>query len=190
MQGPESGGSILISAGAGDCNIYTTDCQRGQGLHALSGHTGMSPFTCSWEIGLSKLWIGVFKVHSSTVGSLKHKFSTSTNIYRIYCKVVEKSCCEQSSDIMCCFEQVTFWLCTHGEGGWLLQAHRTKLSASGTCGCPAVFGWWAQLCMAQVSHTETCYFVWLEMVFTTLLQVRVVLQEDTYTFMKSTTSIN
>lgn len=42
MEGPESGGSILISAGAGDCNIYTTDCQRGQGLHALSGHTGRS----------------------------------------------------------------------------------------------------------------------------------------------------
>ncbi|MEQ2172964.1 WD repeat-containing protein 47 [Goodea atripinnis] len=41
MEGPESGGSILISAGAGDCNIYTTDCQRGQGLHALNGHTGM-----------------------------------------------------------------------------------------------------------------------------------------------------
>lgn len=41
MEGPESGGAILISAGAGDCNIYTTDCQRGQGLHALSGHTGM-----------------------------------------------------------------------------------------------------------------------------------------------------
>uniref|UniRef100_A0A8C9QXC5 WD repeat domain 47 n=1 Tax=Scleropages formosus TaxID=113540 RepID=A0A8C9QXC5_SCLFO len=40
MEGPESGGAILISAGAGDCNIYTTDCRRGQGLHALSGHTG------------------------------------------------------------------------------------------------------------------------------------------------------
>ncbi|KAJ8277959.1 hypothetical protein GJAV_G00082150 [Gymnothorax javanicus] len=40
MEGPESGGTILISAGAGDCNIYTTDCHRGQGLHALSGHTG------------------------------------------------------------------------------------------------------------------------------------------------------
>ncbi|XP_035384425.1 WD repeat-containing protein 47 isoform X1 [Electrophorus electricus] len=40
IEGPDSGGSILISAGAGDCNIYTTDCQRGQGLHALSGHTG------------------------------------------------------------------------------------------------------------------------------------------------------
>nr|XP_040040970.1 WD repeat-containing protein 47-like isoform X1 [Gasterosteus aculeatus aculeatus]XP_040040971.1 WD repeat-containing protein 47-like isoform X1 [Gasterosteus aculeatus aculeatus] len=40
MEGLGSGGSILISAGAGDCNIYTTDCQRGQGLHALSGHTG------------------------------------------------------------------------------------------------------------------------------------------------------
>ncbi|KAG2457669.1 WDR47 protein, partial [Polypterus senegalus] len=40
MQGPDSGKPILISAGAGDCNIYTTDCQRGKGLHALSGHTG------------------------------------------------------------------------------------------------------------------------------------------------------
>lgn len=44
MEGPESGGAILISAGAGDCNIYTTDCQRGQGLHALSGHTGVCVF--------------------------------------------------------------------------------------------------------------------------------------------------
>lgn len=44
MEGPESGGAILISAGAGDCNIYTTDCQRGQGLHALSGHTGSWAF--------------------------------------------------------------------------------------------------------------------------------------------------
>lgn len=40
MEGLESCGAILISAGAGDCNIYTTDCQRGQGLLALSGHTG------------------------------------------------------------------------------------------------------------------------------------------------------
>lgn len=47
MEGPESGGAILISAGAGDCNIYTTDCQRGQGLHALSGHTGMLLFLFS-----------------------------------------------------------------------------------------------------------------------------------------------
>lgn len=44
MEGPESGGSTLVSAGAGDCNIYTTDCQRGQGLHALSGHTGTPGF--------------------------------------------------------------------------------------------------------------------------------------------------
>uniref|UniRef100_A0A1A8JC11 WD repeat domain 47 n=1 Tax=Nothobranchius kuhntae TaxID=321403 RepID=A0A1A8JC11_NOTKU len=48
MEGPESGGSILISAGAGDCNIYTTDCQRGQGLHALSGHTGHILTLYSW----------------------------------------------------------------------------------------------------------------------------------------------
>ncbi|XP_056895302.1 WD repeat-containing protein 47-like [Takifugu flavidus] len=48
MEGPESGGSILISAGAGDCNIYTTDCQRGQGLHALSGHTGHILTVFTW----------------------------------------------------------------------------------------------------------------------------------------------
>lgn len=48
VEGPESGGSILISAGAGDCNIYTTDCQRGQGLHALSGHTGR--LDVSWSL--------------------------------------------------------------------------------------------------------------------------------------------
>ncbi|CAL8252915.1 unnamed protein product [Merluccius merluccius] len=40
MEGSGARGSALISAGAGDCNIYITDCQRGQGLHALSGHTG------------------------------------------------------------------------------------------------------------------------------------------------------
>ncbi|XP_053093847.1 WD repeat-containing protein 47b isoform X1 [Pangasianodon hypophthalmus] len=53
MEGPESGGAILISAGAGDCNIYTTDCHRGLGLHALSGHTGhiLSLYTwCSWMV--------------------------------------------------------------------------------------------------------------------------------------------
>lgn len=50
MEGPESGGSILISAGAGDCNIYTTDCQRGQGLHALSGHTGTLATACPLQI--------------------------------------------------------------------------------------------------------------------------------------------
>lgn len=57
MEGPESGGSILISAGAGDCNIYTTDCQRGQGLHALSGHTGThtnKSLGCKMEPGLQR----------------------------------------------------------------------------------------------------------------------------------------
>ncbi|XP_051775757.1 WD repeat-containing protein 47-like isoform X1 [Erpetoichthys calabaricus] len=49
MQGPDSGRSILISAGAGDCNIYTTDCQRGKGLHALSGHTGHILSLYSWD---------------------------------------------------------------------------------------------------------------------------------------------
>lgn len=48
MEGPVSGGAILISAGAGDCNIYTTDCQRGLGLHALSGHTGTH--TCTFTV--------------------------------------------------------------------------------------------------------------------------------------------
>lgn len=50
MEGPESGGAILISAGAGDCNIYTTDCQRGLGLHALSGHTGIHTHTHIYNI--------------------------------------------------------------------------------------------------------------------------------------------
>ncbi|XP_053490070.1 WD repeat-containing protein 47b isoform X1 [Ictalurus furcatus] len=53
MEGPDSGGAILISAGAGDCSIYTTDCQRGLGLHALSGHTGhiLSLYTwCGWMV--------------------------------------------------------------------------------------------------------------------------------------------
>lgn len=49
MEGPQSGGAILISAGAGDCNIYTTDCQRGQGLHALSGHTGHILALYTWS---------------------------------------------------------------------------------------------------------------------------------------------
>ncbi|KAI5101787.1 WD repeat-containing protein 47 [Silurus meridionalis] len=53
MEGPDSGGTVLISAGAGDCNIYTTDCLRGLGLHALSGHTGhiLSLYTwCGWMV--------------------------------------------------------------------------------------------------------------------------------------------
>ncbi|KAJ8038221.1 WD repeat-containing protein 47 [Holothuria leucospilota] len=33
-------GAVLISGGAGDCNIYVTDCQKGQPMHAMSGHTG------------------------------------------------------------------------------------------------------------------------------------------------------
>lgn len=64
MEGPESGGAILISAGAGDCNIYTTDCQRGQGLHALSGHTGMYVVTSLEHFGslyyvIMKLLVGL-----------------------------------------------------------------------------------------------------------------------------------
>ncbi|XP_032832307.2 WD repeat-containing protein 47 [Petromyzon marinus] len=40
LETPDSGAPVLVSAGAGDCNIYTTDCRARQGLHALSGHTG------------------------------------------------------------------------------------------------------------------------------------------------------
>uniref|UniRef100_A0A8C4N3X1 WD repeat domain 47a n=1 Tax=Eptatretus burgeri TaxID=7764 RepID=A0A8C4N3X1_EPTBU len=40
LERPDSGVPVLISAGAGDCNIYTTDCRDNRGLHALSGHKG------------------------------------------------------------------------------------------------------------------------------------------------------
>lgn len=71
MEGPESGGAILISAGAGDCNIYTTDCQRGQGLHALSGHTGLCAFTdpraqSEWK-SVYRLISILFRSHSVSV---------------------------------------------------------------------------------------------------------------------------
>ena len=34
--------SLLVSAGAGDCKIYVTDCASGTPFQALSGHSGMS----------------------------------------------------------------------------------------------------------------------------------------------------
>ncbi|XP_071801753.1 WD repeat-containing protein 47-like isoform X1 [Asterias amurensis] len=38
---PESShGTVLISGGAGDCNIYVTDCNQGQMVHAMAGHSG------------------------------------------------------------------------------------------------------------------------------------------------------
>ncbi|XP_078606147.1 WD repeat-containing protein 47-like isoform X1 [Branchiostoma floridae x Branchiostoma japonicum] len=40
MRDVNQGYPILISGGAGDCCIYTTDCEKGEGLHALAGHTG------------------------------------------------------------------------------------------------------------------------------------------------------
>ncbi|NWH52084.1 WDR47 protein, partial [Fregata magnificens] len=49
MEGPEGGGAILISAGAGDCNIYTRDCERGRGLHAPSCHTGHILALYTWS---------------------------------------------------------------------------------------------------------------------------------------------
>lgn len=83
MEGPESGGAILISAGAGDCNIYTTDCQRGQGLHALSGHTGWSAFTHPRaqreRNGVQHLVSILFRSHSVSVhvGRLDDRFRFS-----------------------------------------------------------------------------------------------------------------
>ena len=40
MQDASSGTSLLLSAGAGDCKIYVTDCQTGTPIRVLSGHTG------------------------------------------------------------------------------------------------------------------------------------------------------
>nr|XP_006817534.1 PREDICTED: WD repeat-containing protein 47-like [Saccoglossus kowalevskii] len=31
---------ILLSGGAGDCSIYMTDCNRGEGIQSLTGHSG------------------------------------------------------------------------------------------------------------------------------------------------------
>lgn len=72
MEGPESGGSILISAGAGDCNIYTTDCQRGQGLHALSGHTGTKATACPLFI-----WKKVLRGNSVSFQTIDHPHKDS-----------------------------------------------------------------------------------------------------------------
>ncbi|XP_077986557.1 WD repeat-containing protein 47-like isoform X1 [Glandiceps talaboti] len=38
---------LLLSGGAGDCSVYMTDCNRGENIHALSGHSGhvLSLFT-------------------------------------------------------------------------------------------------------------------------------------------------
>lgn len=33
--------SLLVSAGAGDCKIYVTDCASGTPFQALSGHSGI-----------------------------------------------------------------------------------------------------------------------------------------------------
>lgn len=35
-----NGSSLLLSAGAGDCRIYITDCETGTPFHAMSGHKG------------------------------------------------------------------------------------------------------------------------------------------------------
>lgn len=42
-------GTTLISAGAGDCSIYLTDCQQGQPVHAMAGHTGHVLSLYTWS---------------------------------------------------------------------------------------------------------------------------------------------
>ena len=36
------GSPLLVSGGAGDCNIYVTDCHQAKALHAFAGHSGQS----------------------------------------------------------------------------------------------------------------------------------------------------
>lgn len=81
MEGPESGGAILISAGAGDCNIYTTDCQRGQGLHALSGHTGtrIQKYMTSYLIH-TQILINMFIPNVICVFSLFRSYPVSVHV--------------------------------------------------------------------------------------------------------------
>ena len=40
MQDTSNQSSLLISAGAGDCKIYVTDCETGTPIRVLTGHTG------------------------------------------------------------------------------------------------------------------------------------------------------
>ncbi|XP_071493721.1 WD repeat-containing protein 47-like [Diadema antillarum] len=42
-------GTTLISAGAGDCSICLTDCQQGQAMHAMAGHTGHVLSLYAWS---------------------------------------------------------------------------------------------------------------------------------------------
>ena len=41
MQDTSNRSSLLISGGAGDCKIYVTDCETGQPIRVMSGHSGM-----------------------------------------------------------------------------------------------------------------------------------------------------
>ena len=45
MQDSHNQSSLLISAGAGDCKIYVTDCETGHPIRVTTGHTGMLAYT-------------------------------------------------------------------------------------------------------------------------------------------------
>ena len=40
MQDTSNGSSLLISGGAGDCKIYVSDCETGQPVRMMTGHSG------------------------------------------------------------------------------------------------------------------------------------------------------
>ena len=40
MQDATNNTSLLLSAGAGDCKIYVSDCETGVPIRVLSGHSG------------------------------------------------------------------------------------------------------------------------------------------------------
>ena len=40
MQDTSNRSSLLISGGAGDCKIYVTDCETGQPIRMMAGHSG------------------------------------------------------------------------------------------------------------------------------------------------------
>ena len=43
LEDSPSRSSLLVSGGAGTCSLYVTDCQSGQVVQALKGHSGQAP---------------------------------------------------------------------------------------------------------------------------------------------------
>ncbi|XP_075250588.1 WD repeat-containing protein 47-like isoform X2 [Convolutriloba macropyga] len=50
------GSPLLVSGGAGDCNIYVTDCQQAKAMHAFAGHSG--PILSLFSYGTHNLCSG------------------------------------------------------------------------------------------------------------------------------------